>query len=182
MNVFRQGNSMKAAFQSALFGFEIQQQQQQQRQRHGYDMYIFVRSDTLLLSPIDIPCSGLGDRDIHIPSWHSFGGDNDRFALTGPTAAIVYVAAKTNVFKEMILNPGEALRTMEQKGRTGWEGKLGNPEKMLRLWMDENDALNVTRGPNNWVQLMRVRSGGVFHKGDMNFFRVRQHHVRDMKL
>jgi len=48
--------------------------------------------------------------------------------------------------------------------------------------MDENDALNVTRGPNSWVQLMRVRSGGVFHKGDTNFFRVRQHHVRDMKL
>eukprot|EP00579_Thalassiosira_antarctica_P002967 CAMPEP_0201906514 /NCGR_PEP_ID=MMETSP0902-20130614/57061_1 /ASSEMBLY_ACC=CAM_ASM_000551 /TAXON_ID=420261 /ORGANISM="Thalassiosira antarctica, Strain CCMP982" /LENGTH=141 /DNA_ID=CAMNT_0048440653 /DNA_START=679 /DNA_END=1104 /DNA_ORIENTATION=- len=127
MNVFRQGNSMKAAFLSASFAFEIQQQKQQQR--HGCDMYIFVRSDTLLLSPIDIPCSGLGDRDIHLPSWHTFGGDNDRFALAGPIAAIVYVETKTNVFKGMILHPGEALWTMEQKRRTASKGKLGNPEK-----------------------------------------------------
>eukprot|EP00579_Thalassiosira_antarctica_P028264 CAMPEP_0202025900 /NCGR_PEP_ID=MMETSP0905-20130828/57558_1 /ASSEMBLY_ACC=CAM_ASM_000554 /TAXON_ID=420261 /ORGANISM="Thalassiosira antarctica, Strain CCMP982" /LENGTH=333 /DNA_ID=CAMNT_0048588951 /DNA_START=223 /DNA_END=1221 /DNA_ORIENTATION=+ len=179
MNVFRQGNSMKEAFISASFAFELQKQQEQQR--HGYDMYVFARSDTLLITPIDIPRSGIGDRDLHIPGWHRWGGGNDRFALAGPIAANIWVSAKGNVFREMILDPGETLRSMEKKGRTGWNGTLGNPEKMLRLWLDANDSLNVTRGGKDWAHVIRVRMGGVLQRKDTDAFKIKQKNARDVK-
>lgn len=182
MNVFRQGNSMKEAFTSAFFAFELQHNHE--RNRHGYDVYVFARSDTLLITPIDIPKSGVGDHDLYVPSWHNFGGENDRFAVAGPTAANVWVAAKLDVFKEMVLNPALTLNLFEKKGSQerpyGWVGKLANPEKMLRFWLEANDELNVTRGDNQWANLIRVRSRGMLHQPDVRLFKMNKRNIKDV--
>jgi len=81
-NIFRQGNSLKEAF---FYG--------QKRHNNSNDdvVYIFARSDTFLMNPVDIPCNfNLGNTDIIIPRWQSWEGYNDRFAIAGPDAAKVF--------------------------------------------------------------------------------------------
>lgn len=72
-NVFRQGNSLRESSLHLL--------RDQKNHSNDIDVYIFARSDTLLLTPADIPCSGLNDDEIWVPSWASWLGVNDRFAM-----------------------------------------------------------------------------------------------------
>ncbi len=90
-NMFRQGNSLREAFQY-----------QQKHSIHSNDdiVYIFARSDTFLMSPVDIPCSGLGNHtEMIVPRWSSELGYNDRFAVAGQDAAKVY-ASKIEGYKK----------------------------------------------------------------------------------
>jgi hypothetical protein len=77
-NMFRQGNSLRESFLYL---------QDQRTYSNDIDVYIFARSDTILLTPIDINCSGIVDNEIWVPSWGGFMGINDRFAIAGPIAA-----------------------------------------------------------------------------------------------
>jgi hypothetical protein len=59
----------------------------------SFDLYLFVRPDLRYLTPIRItdlaPCLD-EPSSLLVPSWHSWGGLNDRFALAGPVAAQTY--------------------------------------------------------------------------------------------
>lgn len=62
--------------------------------RREFDMYCFLRSDLLYIDAI--PVASIVDRlrsgvDIVTPSWHRFGGLNDRFAFCARSAADVYL-------------------------------------------------------------------------------------------
>ena len=143
-NMFRQGNSLREAF---LY--------RQKHNNHWNDnhnnMYIFARSDTFLTTLVDIPCSSdLGSTDVVVPSWGSWSGINDRFAIAGPDAAKVY-ASKIEGWKEAVLarrsNP-EALPSFR------------NSETLLKNWLLGN-RLNVTELEDDraW-NLLRVRADG----------------------
>ena len=171
MNVFRQGNSMKEAFLSASGQTHLNSTKDREG-RCGYDMvYLFMRSDTLLLSPIDIPHLGLDSKDIHIPLWQSWVGVtyNDRFALAGSLAANIYAASKSVAFKEMVLDKKEKNEALEQ---------LGTPERMLRLWLDKN-SLNITVVPD-WAKLVRIRGDGRIPDRDAGEFKLPQKNVQDL--
>jgi len=160
-NIFRQGDSMKEAFLSAIRSSPCSQKM----------VYLFLRSDTLLLSPIDIPTSGLDSKDIHIPTWESWIGVtyNDRFALAGVQAAEIYAAAKSFAFKEMVLDQMSKKEALK---------KLGTPERMLKVWLDKHD-LNITL-IHDWAKLMRVRSGGHLNGRDALQFHISQRNVDDL--
>lgn len=173
-NMFRQGNSIQQAFISAstqsLLGnltAEIMAKK----------TYLFLRSDTLLISPIDIPCSGLAANEIHVPSWQTknFPEYNDRTALAGSTAAYKYARAKSDVFREMIL---------DERNKTGEVPKLRlhNPEKMLKLYLDHGDGvkLRVKERDLRWAQLIRVRSGGML--ADAGRWGVKQKYLNETTL
>ena len=79
-NMFRQGNSIKLAYLSAVStaasaAISAKNSPTTSITADDYDMYIFLRSDTLLLSPIDLPCASVTsyssepEMEIHIPSW-----------------------------------------------------------------------------------------------------------------
>ena len=82
-NLFRQGNSIQQAYILENATSDMMKNK----------TFVFLRSDTLLVSPIDIPCSGLPPEEIHIPSWQSkgFPAYNDRAAIAGSTAAYKYI-------------------------------------------------------------------------------------------
>ena len=122
-NMFRQGNSMKLAYLSAVStAVSATTANTASKTTDDYDMYIFLRSDTLLLSPIDLPCASVtsasSGREIHIPSWQKSRYDDeyvDRFAIcsgsgygNGTTGAVsaahTYAIAKSDVFKDIILD------------------------------------------------------------------------------
>ena len=172
MNIYRQGNSIKEAFLSASMQISLNTTSESYA-RCGHEMvYIFARSDTLLLSPIDIPQSGLGNAEVHVPRWHSWVTVtyNDRFALAGPMAAKVYAAAKSFGFKEMVIE--------QKKKPESPLSSLGTAERMLRVWLDKHD-LNVTVVPN-WARLLRLRGGGRIHARDAFTFGLKAEHVRDL--
>lgn len=81
MNVFRQGNSLKKAFCCL---------QAQKNQTDDIDVFIFARSDTFLMNPIDIPCHGLGDDEMWVAAVGGHLGVNENFAVAGRDAANVY--------------------------------------------------------------------------------------------
>ena len=165
-NVFRQGNSMKEAYQSAT-------STRGEKQHHdGYGIYVFARSDTLLLSPIDIPCAGLGDREIQLPTWQPWGGYNDRFALAGPAAADIYIKAKTIGFKKMFMDRPQ--NGVDDVNNMNTNMKWDNTETMLKVWLDNaNEGVEIISSLTNWAQLLRVRSGGLIHLTDSKQHRVR---------
>lgn len=165
-NVFRQGNSMKRAYLSAsnqthlavnianqedighpqnITRTELKGENENHIQQPIFDVYIFARSDTLLMSPIDIPCSGLGDREIHVGPYQNVtnpmadgvpGRISDRFAVAGPSAASIYAAAKSDVFKEMVL---DHRRAKEGKATTlSWATKKEN-RKLVKSGEDAED-------------------------------------------
>ena len=142
--------------------------------RCGHKMvYVFARSDTLLLSPIDIPLSGIGNKDIYVPGWQSCKRCiNDRFAVAGPSAANVYAAAKSVAFKGMVL---------EQRKRKGSLEDLRGPEKMLQKVLTKSDV-NLTVHDPSWAHLGRVRSGGVMTPRDADEFHVPRIDVRDLSF
>lgn len=60
-----------------------------------FDAYFFVRPDILYMDKVIIPelLKKMGhDKSILIPSWHSWGGLNDRCALARPKAAKYYTS------------------------------------------------------------------------------------------
>ena len=161
-NIFRQGNSMYEAYQSAtskpFFDNDTSNK-----------TFLFLRSDTLLIQPLIIPCNGLASNEIHIPSWQTkkYPVYNDRTALAGSIAAYKYARAKSHVFPELFLDRrGEekiqwASRD-SMKGHGG--GKLHNPERMLMVYLNHlvnGRKIEVKERELTWAPLLRVRSGGV---------------------
>jgi hypothetical protein len=72
-NVFRQGNSMKEAFDLAMREKELSLVTKLKRNQCGNNtIYVFIRSDTLLLTPIDIPQTGIHRDNIYMPNWGVF--------------------------------------------------------------------------------------------------------------
>lgn len=174
-NMFRQGNSLKQAFLSALNAVNTSQKGQ-------YDIYFFLRSDTLLLSPIAIPCTGLPSHQLDLPSWQVFRNEEyvDRFAISGKAAAFIYAKAKADVFPEILL---------DRRGKNAlvWaakppKGKHDNSERLLRLWLDANPQIDVKRGDQNWAKLLRIRAGGEINKRDANTFRVSAKNINDLQI
>lgn len=135
-NMFRQGHSIEAAFRASM-----------QRYRQTQTV-IFVRSDTLLLRPIDVPCMGLPRNKIQLPSWQVHNRDEhvDRLAIAGIDAATIYSRAKTDAFTKYV-----------QRGDV--RAVLRNSEHMLKMWLDEQIGLDVAVMPKAWAPLLRVRAG-----------------------
>uniref|UniRef100_A0A7S2P872 Uncharacterized protein n=1 Tax=Skeletonema marinoi TaxID=267567 RepID=A0A7S2P872_9STRA len=153
-NIFRQGNSLKEAF---FYG------QKHHNNSNDDVVYIFARSDTFLMNPVDIPCSfNLGNTDIIIPRWQSWEGYNDRFAIAGPDAAKVY-ATKNEGNKQAIV-----ARRSKNKRKP-----VMNAERMLRDWLLEN-KLNVTEHEDEraWA-LLRLRADRSIAPGDLGAFKFK---------
>jgi hypothetical protein len=165
-NIFRQANSMKEAFDSALGEEELSLATNLKRNQCGNNtIYVFIRSDTLLLTPIDIPQTGIQSNDIYMPNWAVWKccAYNDRFALTGPIAAERYVEAKSLGFKQIILDKmskGESLGTVES-----------SPERMLRTWLNQKGDLNIYTN-DDWAKLLRIRADGKINFMDRGLFKM----------
>jgi len=152
-NIFRQGHSLKEAF---FYG------QKHYNNSNDDTLYIFARSETFLMSPVDIPCSfNLGNTYIITPRWMSFGGYNDRFAIAGPESAKVY-ATKIEGYKQAIL----ARRSNNQKK------PLLNSESLRRDWLLGN-KLNVTEHEDDraWA-LLRLRADRSIAPLDVREFKI----------
>ena len=159
-NVFRQGNSLREAFPF------LYEEIKHSNNPNDDTVYIFVRSDTFLMSPVDIPCSfNLGNTDIIIPRWASWGGYNDRFAIAGPESAKVY-ATRIEGYKQAIL-----ARRRKIKLGLGL-GPERNSERMLRDWLLGN-KLNVTEHEDirAWA-LLRVRADQSIDHQDLKEFKI----------
>ncbi|KAL9178569.1 hypothetical protein ACHAXT_001907 [Thalassiosira profunda] len=183
-NVFRQGNSMRRAYESAVSRPFL-------GNATGGRTFIFLRSDTLLVGDVDIPCAGLAANEVHAPSWQTknFPELNDRAAVAGSMAAYKYARAKSDAFREMILDrrtPGEERHAwssakrmkevLDKKTRKEItynnvkdRPTLHNPEKMLNFYLhyDELDGprLKVVERDENWMKLIRVRAFGKLADG-----------------
>lgn len=151
-NMFRQGNSLKKSYETIEENNMIYLPDQKEYS-NDIDFYIFARSDTVLLTPIDIPCSGIGENEIWVPSWASHSGINDRFAIAGPNAAKVY-ASRMEGYKEAIL-----LRR-KVDGRQPKDLMWHNSESLLKMWLKMN-LLNVTQMDGGWGKVSRVRAHGI---------------------
>jgi hypothetical protein len=168
MNIFRQGHSMKNAFLSATGSILLEGSRilSQDIQPCGNStVYLFLRSDTLLLSPITIPLTGLPSNNILLPTWEAWRGAayNDRLALAGPFAAEIYAEVKSSGFKGMIL---------DQKSQNASLVDLGTPERMLKSWIDKKgDQLNVTL-LDDWAKLLRIRTDGAINGRDKAEFHI----------
>jgi hypothetical protein len=145
-NMFRQGNSLRESFLYL---------QDQRTYSNDIDVYIFARSDTILLTPIDINCSGIVDNEIWVPSWGGFMGINDRFAIAGPIAAKVY-ASRIEGYKEELLARRNSTKALHP---------FHNSEMLLRNWLNKN-LLNVTQMGEEWAKLSRVRADGRLDHSD----------------
>ena len=169
-NIFRQGNSMQQAYLSATDQSLLSNMTSEKMKKK---VYLFLRSDTLLVSPIDIPCGGIAQNQIDIPSWHSWGGYNDRFAMAGSLAAYKYARAKSvDTFKDIII---------DQRNNTEktWYNSYQNTEGLLKLWLDHwvwlyngdydkgSSKVNVMEREGDWAKLIRVRAGGIMNDLDL---------------
>ncbi len=155
-NVFRQGNSLRESSLHLL--------RDQKNHSNDIDVYIFARSDTLLLTPVDIPCSGLSDDEIWVPSWASWLGVNDRFAMAGSDAAKNY-ANKIVGYKEAVIANRNTIAAKDFQQRHTWENSLlRNSETLLKKWLLEN-KLNVKQ-IDEWAKVCRVRGDGRINRLD----------------
>ena len=153
LNQFRQGTSLREAF------FSYQEQNINWNDNHH--VYVFARSDTFLISPVDIP-SEIGGTDAIVPSWHGWSGYNDRFAVAGPDAAKVY-ATKVDGYKEAIL----ACRSNPEA-----EPLFTNAETLLKMWLLGN-KLNVIEHEDDWAwALLRLRADGRIEARDSEEFKI----------
>jgi hypothetical protein len=74
----------------------------------GFDYFLFVRPDLRYLDEFclaDIIARFHDGNNIALPSWHSFGGFNDRFALAAPEAARHYANRLDLVAEYCAQNP-----------------------------------------------------------------------------
>lgn len=61
--------------------------------RRNYDLVVFIRPDLELMEAIDVVAYGIEfPRSVCVPSWHSFGGFNDRFAIGDAISMNVYLS------------------------------------------------------------------------------------------
>jgi hypothetical protein len=149
-NMFRQGFSIRSAFHAAP--------------KDG--MYLFLRSDTLLFSPIILP-SNASPEDIYVPGWQGTKDKSryiDRLAICGSeSSAGVYAEAKWAPFLNFVRNISG---TFESDGVPF----LRNSERMLRVWLDDNSRhapVRVKLMPRSWAQIMRIRGEGKVDEQDM---------------
>jgi hypothetical protein len=91
----------------------------------GVDYFLFVRPDLIYLDQFklsDIVRGFHGRGNIALPSWHSWGGFNDRFALADATAARHY-AERLSLVPEYcaktVFHPESFLGYALEKGRCG---------------------------------------------------------------
>lgn len=106
-----------------------------------YDCVVASRADVRFLRPLPMP-ENLAPWEIHLPSFHCWGGVNDRFAFGSHEAMDVY-ARRSAFFDGWMLNPGQE-----------------NPEWILKQWLSRN------RLPVKFIDFpfQRVRGNGdVFH-------------------
>lgn len=150
-NMFRQGNSIKLVYSKAAAD-------EASSQKNPNHVYIFARSDTLLLRPIHIPCTGVLENDIYVPGWQVYEDEHvDRFAMAGSVASSIYAEAKTTTTVLEIASRNSSLR---------------NSEKIMKLWLDaaaaaaeSSNNLNVHVMPSNWAPLIRVRGANQLLNG-----------------
>jgi len=153
-HVFHQGNSLREAFSCY--------QKHNNHWNDNHHVYIFARSDTFLMSPVDIP-SVVGSFDVILPSWQSWHGYNDRFAVAGPDAAKVY-ATKIEGYTEAILDRRSQPESEDEPFR--------NAETLLKIWLLGN-KLNVIELEDDWAwALLRLRAGGQIEPKDLYEFEV----------
>jgi hypothetical protein len=154
-NVFRQGNSLREAYNYLLT------EKRKEQSNNDIDVYIFARPDTFLMSPIDVPCLGLGDDEIWVPSRNSWWGINDRFAIAGSHAANVY-ANRIYGYKDAVLARRINLIEIEL-GMRETVGippqQFNNSETLLRTWLLGNNVKIIPQ-MEKWAKLLRVRAGG----------------------
>jgi hypothetical protein len=185
-NMFRQGNSLMEAYRNSLGRRRRRTKTADSSASSSScrdeqflvdpDLFIFARSDTLLLSPIHIPKEGLLSDEIWIPSWQTPAYQYvDRFAMAGTNAADVYAHAKVDAFASYVRNYNGTVAHHREKGA------LHCSEKMLKRWLDENRMM-VKRQSTRWAQLIRVRSGGRLNDRDAGTFDVRNLQHAKQKL
>jgi hypothetical protein len=81
--------------------------------------------------------------------------------MAGSHAAAIYAEAKTNGYKNMILN---------QKSKNISLYLLGTSEGMLKSWLDKHEnELNLTL-LDDWAKLVRIRANGLINGRDKNEF------------
>lgn len=189
-NIFRQGNSMYEAYLSATskpFFRNAAAASTASSSSNNNKTFIFLRSDTLLLQPITIPCMGLATNEIHIPGWQtdSFPEYNDRTAIAGPIAAHAYARAKSHIFPQLFLDRRnkrgkEKIQWASRQSMSSYEGgTLYNPERMLMVYLNhvvENGTkISVKEREVTWAQLIRVRSGGSLADLDVDRWKTPKH-------
>jgi hypothetical protein len=85
----------------------------------SYDCVVASRADVRFLKDLPFPAE-LKPWAIHLPSFHGWGGVNDRFAFGSRQAMEVY-ARRSSFFDGWMLNPGKE-----------------NPEWILKKWLSRN--------------------------------------------
>lgn len=158
-NMLRQGNSIKLVYSKAAADNDNKNESSSEAANHNNHnnknhVYLFARSDTLLLRPIPIPCDGMAsENDIYLPSWQVVADEHvDRLAMAGRTAASIYAEAKTATIIQRL--------AADSDKKNENSASLRNAEKILKLWLDRpsnNDLLRVHVMPENWAPLVRVR-------------------------
>ena len=180
-NIFRQGNSMHQSFVSASAQSLLHNITSER-------VYFFLRSDTLLVAPVRIPCNRISKDELNIPSWQTLGNPqyNDRAALAGSLAAQKYAQAKLNPFQRYILlsrSEDDQKSLHIPKNIRDGRRNLHNPEKMLKMYLD-NDVdtkLKIVEKDLDWAQLIRIRSGGEFKFDDAKRWCIRERNFKDFK-
>jgi hypothetical protein len=187
-NMFRQGNSIMEAYRNSL-GLrrrtKIAESSASSSCRDEQflvdpDVFIFARSDTLLMSPIHIPDEGLLSDEIWIPGWQTMAYEYvDRFAVAGANAAEVYARAKVDGFTSFIHNYNGTVTRENYNGTSAHymeKEALHCSEKMMKRWLDENELMVKRKkyggGKEFWAQLIRVRSGGRLNERDAATFNI----------
>lgn len=141
-NVFRQQNSLMLAYEAA--------------RRWDPDIFIFARSDTLLISKTRIPSVPF---DILIPGWHYWPGHeyNDRFAICSRKGAELY--SKRGSYYE------EAVKT---------EKYVHNGERLTYKFLDKHrNEFKIRVMEFKMVNLLRIRGDGTIAKRDVDTFKVK---------
>ena len=178
-NIFRQGNSIHQSFVSASTQSLLHNITSER-------VYFFLRSDTLLVAPVRIPCNDISKDELDIPSWQTIGNPqyNDRAALAGSLAAEKYAQAKLYPCQRYIIlsrhQNGQKSLHIPRNLRDG-KRNLHNPEKMLKMYLD-NDVdtkLKIVEKDLDWVQLIRIRTGGEFKFDDAKRWCIRQKKFKD---
>ncbi|KAL7547290.1 hypothetical protein ACHAWF_010614 [Thalassiosira exigua] len=155
-NMFRQGNSLREAFLTMQKNINV---------TNDIDLYVFARSDTYAMDPVDIPCTNrLGTNDIWVPSWQRHSGMNDRFAMAGQDAAKVY-ASRINGYKKTVLSLRNGTVKVPKVGKY-------SAELMNKNWLIEN-KINITEMDENWAILLRVRADGRIELMDRRIFGIK---------
>lgn len=119
---------------------------QLQESGNSYDLVVASRADIRFLKPLPLPAT-LEPWEVHLPSFHGWGGVNDRFAFGSPHAMDVY-ARRSAFFDGWMLNPGRE-----------------NPEWVLMKWLARNRVdVKLIDFP-----FQRIRGNGEVFRLDRDF-------------